>query len=121
VVLRDYEGEFIAAHTSYLPHVISAQVLEALAMKEGLSLANEMGISNLIAESDSSKTVEACSTGHRGYNDSSAIFADCVDLIAGMGNVKFKQCPREANKVVDKLARLCFQSPNSCKWVDEPP
>jgi hypothetical protein len=44
VVLRDYEGKFVVARTSYLPHVISAQVAEALAMKEGLSLPNEMGI-----------------------------------------------------------------------------
>jgi hypothetical protein len=65
--------------------------------------------------------VEACSTGHRWYNDSTAIFADCVDLIAGLVNVKFKHCPREANKVADELTSFCFQSSNSCNWVDDPP
>jgi hypothetical protein len=60
-VLRDFKGNFLAGRMVYLPHVGSSQMAEALAMKEGLALANEIGVSNLIAESDSLETVEACS------------------------------------------------------------
>jgi hypothetical protein len=33
---------------------------EALAMKEGLLLANRMGCNSVIAEGDSTETIEAC-------------------------------------------------------------
>jgi hypothetical protein len=40
VVIRDYEGKFIAASTKFIPHVPSAiTTTETLAMKEGLKLA----------------------------------------------------------------------------------
>ncbi|KAK1697979.1 hypothetical protein QYE76_014676 [Lolium multiflorum] len=38
-VLRDFHGDFIAASTTYLPHVTSPMMAEAIAMREGLSLA----------------------------------------------------------------------------------
>jgi ribonuclease HI len=41
-VLRDYQGNFIAASCKYLPHVASLEMAEAIAMKEGLSLANSI-------------------------------------------------------------------------------
>jgi hypothetical protein len=36
-VLRDYKGEFIAASSTYIPHVPSAIMAESHAMKEGLA------------------------------------------------------------------------------------
>jgi hypothetical protein len=37
-VLRDYQGQFIAALCKFIPHLTSAMMVEAMAMKEGLSL-----------------------------------------------------------------------------------
>ena len=51
----------------------------------------------------------------------SAIFADCVDLVTAIGNVKFQHCFRAANEVDHELARICSSDENSCNWVDEPP
>jgi hypothetical protein len=94
---------------------------EALAMKLGLQLAMEIGCNRLIAESDSSETIEACTGETRWWNESSAIFADCVDLIPSIGTISFKFCPREANQVAHEIARFCFSNNISCNWVDEPP
>jgi hypothetical protein len=52
-VLRDYQGQLIAASCKYLPQVSSAAMAEALAMKEGLSLVASKGCSQVIAETDS--------------------------------------------------------------------
>jgi ribonuclease HI len=59
-ILRDYQGQFLAASSKVLPHVASATMAEALAMKEGLLLANRMGCNSVIAEGDSIETIEAC-------------------------------------------------------------
>jgi hypothetical protein len=50
-----------------------------------------------------------------------AVFADCVDSVATIGEVSFNFCPREANKVAHELARFGFHNSLSCNWVDEPP
>jgi hypothetical protein len=59
-VIRDYQGYFVAASTNYIPHVSSASMAEAIAMKEGLLLTNRLGCSSIIAESDSIVTIDAC-------------------------------------------------------------
>jgi hypothetical protein len=105
----------------YIPHVVSASMAEAIAMKEGLCLAQRMGCNNLLAESDSTDIIEACSGEEAWWSESSAIFADCIDQVASIGTVSFAHCPREANKVAPGLAQECFSSKVSCNWVDEPP
>ena len=52
---------------------------------------------------------------------SAAIFDDCKSLWIGFGNVCIDYCNREANLVAHELARVSFNSENSCTWVDEPP
>jgi hypothetical protein len=55
------------------------------------------------------ETVDALSGGDRWWSDESAVFAYCtVDLATTIGDVSFKHCRREANKVPHELARSCF-------------
>ena len=75
-MLRDYEGRFIAASTLYIPNIASATTVEAIAMREGLALANRMGCSNVIAESDSMKIIQACTGEEAWWGEASAVLAD---------------------------------------------
>jgi hypothetical protein len=120
-VARDSLGKFIAASTVYLPSVASAAAAEAMAMRDGLSLATRLGCNNVLMEFDSTETVDACLGDEPWWGESSAIFVDYVDLAALVGNVSFKHCPREANEAAHELARVCFASISFCNWVDEPP
>ena len=94
---------------------------EALAMREGLSLANRAGCNNILAESDSTETIEACSGDDTWWNDSAAIFADCIDMVSSIGVVTFKHCPREANQVAHEIARNSFCNKITSSWLDEAP
>jgi ribonuclease HI len=102
-VIRDYQGQFVAASTKYIPHVSSASMAEAIAIKEGLILANRLGCHSLIAESDSIETIDACKGGEIWWTQYAAIYADCMDQVASIGNVSFVHCPREANKTAHEL------------------
>jgi hypothetical protein len=121
VIIRNSEGVFLAAYSIFLPIFSSGGASEALATREGLSLANRFGCSNVIMESDSMETVDACSGNEVWRGESSAIFAHCLDLATLIDNVWFKHCPREANGVAHELARNSFCDQNSCNLVDEPP
>ena len=90
-------------------------------MKEGLALANRLGVSVVIAESNSLETVEACTGDETWWNESATIFADYVDLIAMIGPVSFTHCQREVNRVAHILAKHCWLTKVNCNWVDETP
>jgi ribonuclease HI len=120
-VMRGYNGNFMAASTVYFPNITSANVAEAMAMKEGLALASRLGVNDVIMESDLLEIVDACSGADEWWGDAPAIFVDCMDLAAGIGKVAFKHCQREANEVAHLLARNSFTEQNNCNWVDEPP
>jgi hypothetical protein len=97
--VRDYQGNFIATQTTCLPYVASLAMVEAIAMRECLSLATNLECNNVISESYSTETIQACTGKQSWWNEYVAIFADCIDLVSEIGNVSFKLCPRRANHV----------------------
>jgi hypothetical protein len=80
-----------------------------------------MGCNNIVMELDFLEIVESCTGENTWWNTSSAIYADCVDYAANIGNVHYHFCHREANEVAHELARECFSNKVNCNWVDEPP
>jgi ribonuclease HI len=120
-VLRNNQGVFLGASTTFIPHVLSASMAEAMAMLHGLTLANSLGYTNIEAESDSLEVVNLCSGADRIWNDATAIYADIFSQAVSIGKIEFMHCGRDTNKVAHELARSCFMSSTGCNWVDEPP
>jgi hypothetical protein len=77
-----------------------------------------MGCNDLIAECDSSETIEACMGEQNWWNDSSIIFADILDLANTIDKVSLIYCPREANKVAHELAKFRYSNNQSCNRVN---
>ena len=105
---------------SFIPYASETSTLEALYMKHGPSFVSSLGINQIIAESDYSEVTDAC-TNTTWWNESAPIFADCMDLIASIGNVQFCHCLREANSIPHEISRHSFENNFSCNWVNEPP
>jgi ribonuclease HI len=120
-IIRDGRGDFIAASSTFLPHVGSAQMAEAIAMLQGLRLANDKGCNNIEAESDSLEVIQLCSGEERIWNEATAVYADILNQASMIGNVEFTHCGRDINSVAHEIARECSVSQISCNWVDEPP
>jgi hypothetical protein len=76
---------------------------QAMAMKNGLILANTLGCNAVVAKSDSLETIESYLVEQTWWTMPAAIYADCVDLATSIGDVSFKFCPREANKTIHEL------------------
>jgi hypothetical protein len=62
-------GQFLAACNEQVSYVIDAATTEALAIRRGVALANEMGFDRIIIQSD---CLEAIETMHGGGFSSSA-------------------------------------------------
>jgi hypothetical protein len=74
-----------------------------------------------VVESASLEAIQACTREEIWWGDSTAIYADCVDLKIQIDKVLFIHCPTEANGVAHELARVCYLNKASCNWADEPP
>jgi ribonuclease HI len=120
-IIRDQQGGFVAASSSFLQYVASPLMAEAIAMREGLALAIKMGCSNVVAESDSLEVIQACTGEESWWNEAPAVFADCTDMRSHIGSVYFQYCPREANQVAHEIARDSFTSNSSSSWEAEAP
>ena len=71
--------------------------VEAVAMRDGLALANVTGVSRIEAESDSLTMVNYCQGQNQWWDAAVAIFAECIDLATLIGKITFKLCFHDAN------------------------
>jgi ribonuclease HI len=121
VVIRDRTGGYIAAMQTFLPHVVDAPMAEAYAFRDGLTLAQQIGVQKFTVQTDCVQVVETMKNGGFSATSSAAIYDDCSILWSDFGIVSIEHCNREANQVAHELARVSFTSSSSCTWVDEPP
>jgi len=57
-IIRDSSGSFIAASLCFIEHVVDASMAEVIALREGLLLAQQIGCSRLMIQSDCLEVVE---------------------------------------------------------------
>lgn len=119
VVIRDSNGSFIAGSYACFEHIIDAPAAEAMALKEGLRLAQQIGCNSFILQSDCSEVVETIRVGWSAAA-SAPMYDDCFLLWQNFYAISIERCDREANMVAFKLARVAFSLKESCIWVDEP-
>ena len=82
--------------------------VEAMAMRDGLYLANSLGFNRVEAESDSLNVVNYCQGQAQWWDAAAAIFAECVDIATSIRKVIFNHCFRDANSVSHELAKFSF-------------
>ena len=104
-----------------MTNILNAAMAEAFAFRDGLNLVERIGCINIIVESDNAELIETCSGGSEIWSPHSSIMADCFIIAGGLGNISFKHCPRETNKVAHNLARKCYDSDVIFIWEGDPP
>lgn len=80
VVIRDSGGGFIAAANNYFPLVLDAQMAETYALREGLRLAQQLGCSTVIVQSDCLEVVQTIQDGDFSAMASAPISDECYNL-----------------------------------------
>lgn len=118
-VVRDAKGFFLAASSHLLPQVRDVLTAEAFALLHGLQLADHLGCSRVLVNSDNSSLMEAMQGNTRFYGSAAAVIEECHKLADEFQNISFESCPREENEVADELASKANQDQNI--WIDCPP
>ncbi|KAI4974937.1 hypothetical protein ZWY2020_048544 [Hordeum vulgare] len=121
-VLRDERGNFIAGFCKFIPFAAEVVTIEAMAMRDGLLLANSLGFNRVEAKSDSLSVINCCQGQDQWWDAAAAaaVFAECIDLSTSIGKVIFYHCFHEANSVTHELAKFSFLNKRNDSWTNEP-
>ena len=109
-VIRDSSGSFIAAAARFIEHVLDAPMAEAMALKEGLLLAQQIGCNRLMIQSDCLEVVETMKQDGISATASAPVYDECAQLWQDFVSISIEHCNREANKVAHEVARLVMAS-----------
>ena len=119
-VIRDDSGSFVGGYCKRLSNVFSAELAEAIALREGLQVAKRMACHNLIVQSDCDAVVDAFNSNGSLSSVIGPIIGECRTLAQDFGSVVVQSCNRESNQVAHELAKFGRDNPPTL-WCDVPP
>ena len=95
--------------------------MEFWALREGLGLCLEKGISAVEIELDATAAISLVSSNVVSNGDLSGLVDDCRELLLRLPHFKLSHCFREANFCVDVLAKLGSASADLVAYFVPPP
>ncbi|KAF8391778.1 hypothetical protein HHK36_022012 [Tetracentron sinense] len=102
-------------------HQVSAAVIEAIAAREGLKFALELGIQEVILESDSINTIHALTSQEENSSFESLVLDDVKTLRLSFHHCSFSHVHREGNSVAHCLARKALSIVDHIVWMEDAP
>lgn len=119
LVFRDHLGSMQTGGASPL-YASSPFLAEALALREGVSLAAAMNFKHLVVESDCQTLMQA-TKGKVRRKEIEQILKDIQAISENFTSIEFKWIPREANTVADLIANLARHHQLPRNWIVNPP
>ena len=114
-IIRDCNGHVVVALSKYLQGRFAADQVEALAVEQGILLAQELQLSSVIVESDALTVIQAINDNITG-NDLGHILQGVLLVCKSFESYIFKHLSRDFNDVAHELAQLARRTESSCMW-----
>jgi hypothetical protein len=101
-IIRDDNGGFLAASCCGIPFISDPSTTEAIAFRDGMILAGQIGCNRLEVNSD---CIDVMVNGGNSLGPAAAIYKECSFFCRNFTEVQFSHCPREVNMAAHELAR----------------
>ncbi|KAL5826058.1 hypothetical protein ACOSQ3_017897 [Xanthoceras sorbifolium] len=121
VAVRDHCRHILAAVSLCFPGSFSAEVGEALALREGLLLAKDLGIGVRFVECDSVNVVNDVSSSALRLGVAGCVLDDIRALCKDVGVVSCQAISRKRNALAHTLAALACSLREDRFWFDVEP
>ena len=96
-MLRTFDGSFLAASARWLPSTSSVLVTEAEACRDGLRMALNMEIRDMIMETDSLQLVSLWNSRRQQLSEIAVILQDIEEMVQSLTSFCFAHVTRPAN------------------------
>ncbi|MQL76353.1 hypothetical protein Taro_008743 [Colocasia esculenta] len=114
-IIRDHNGQMCGAFASPYHGLHTSLVAEALALRDGLRMCSNMGIYNVMVETDSLSLVQIVTNQISRQWDLSFILRE-IAVIAEQVKAEIVHTPREGNKLTDSLAGYAVSCAHFSFW-----
>ena len=104
-LLRDSAGQWVVGFAKSI-NVSSSIARELWALRDGLGLCLERGISTVEIELDASTAISLVFSNDNTKGDLCSLVDDCMELLLHLPQVKLLHCFKEANFCADALTKL---------------
>jgi ribonuclease HI len=121
IILRDHEGNFLAAKSATQMGLWDLEAVEALAAYLGVILGQEMGVQQLILEGDAKQIIDAIQAKDRNDSMIGHLIDDVRQCLRCITRWQVNHVFREANRVVYELAKMALKQANDVDWLEECP
>lgn len=112
LVIRDWQGRFIAARAVHRHHVTDPLVVEALVARESLQFAWELGMDNIVLEGDSQQLVRMIQRRTEEHQTVGVIVADILRYLGRFSSSETKFVKRSAMGLpIGSLFHVGVQAP----------
>jgi ribonuclease HI len=118
-VIRDDHGGFVAGSSCGIPSISDAATAEALALRNGLQLAGQLGCTKIIVNSDCMEVISTMLDGGNSIGAAAAIYEECTFLARNFAHFLFARCGRDSNRVAHTFA--CKAEGPHTTWLEDPP
>ena len=118
VVIRDDGGAVIGAAARWFDDVDSALSAEALATREGLELALELGLDKVVLEVDCQGLVHLLQGPEAVYSSIGSLCLDIIELGKSFSEFRVRWVRRDANSVAHVCASTISALERSFFWLD---
>ena len=103
-LIQDHQGKWIKGFMRRIGLVTSITA-ELWALRDGLMLAKQIGITHLVVEMDNKVIVDLVQSNKATNNSYSSLLNDCRFLLRQLHRFKINHAFRKANRSVDYLAK----------------
>ena len=121
VIIRNANGEVMAAMSAKGPPVEDSEVAEALACRKAMEFAIDAGFSELIIEGDNVAVMSSLSHGGPNLSRIGHVVQDIQWLATGLRWAQFSHVKRSANSVAHVLARYAKNVVEEMICLEETP
>lgn len=112
LIIRDFKGQVIAALSKYLQGRFVVDQVEALAMEQGVLLAQELQLASVILERDALNVIQAINDNFSG-SELGHILQGIQIVSKKFESCTFKYLNREFNVLAHELAQLAHRNESS--------
>ena len=115
VVINDSKGQLVVALSKHLQAHYPTELVEVLAMEQGVLLAQEMHLSQVIFKADALSVIQAFNNNSTG-NEFGHIIQEIQKARHSFARCFFKHVCRDFNKVAHDLTQFARRSESTHLW-----
>ena len=118
VVIRNCEGQALAAFSEKIAKPPTVEILELLAARRAISFTAESGYDKFVCEGDSESVVNSLRGSGMENSRGGHLIKDIVSLSNSLVSISFAHVRRQGNTVAHALAQRARQNFSSQIWLE---